>query len=241
MHNQKPKILIVGMFHMGANTDMIQTDIGNVIVSEVEQVIQKLKAFKPNRVAVEVLKEKDAELNEAYQQYINNSLELGKSEVYQIGFRLSAEMGNEKIYPIDWMGDIGQRSIGEVLEWAKTNQPQQYRLITEEYIPKLIAQSSGLTILEKLVNINQQERLQFDHELYMQVARIGEGTDYIGIDWMRWWYQRNLIIYSNLSRLVHDSNDRILLLIGAAHVHLVSQFLEESRLVEVESAWHYLQ
>lgn len=75
----------------------------------------------------------------------------------------------------------------------------------------------------------------------MQIARIGTGTDYIGVDWVRWWYQRNLTIFSNLSGLVSDSNDRIILLIGAAHIYLVRQFLLESGVFEVESTLHYLQ
>lgn len=33
----------------------------------------------------------------------------------------------ERIYPVDWMGDVGQRNIEEVLEWAKTNQYELYR------------------------------------------------------------------------------------------------------------------
>lgn len=244
MNKQKAKILIVGAFHMGSSTDMIQMNIDNMLFpkrqTEIENVIEKLKLFKPNKVAVEITKENDIELNNSYQKFLNNSLELDANEVHQIGFRLSARMGNEKVYPIDWMGDVGHRDIGDVLGWAGTNQPELYRLITEEYVPKIECQLKGRTILEMFIHINQEERIQIDHEMYMQIARIGEGTNYIGIDWLRWWYQRNLTNYSNLTKLIEDSNDRILLLIGAAHLHLVTQFLRESGLFEVESALHYL-
>lgn len=75
--------------------------------------------------------------------------------------------------------------------------------------------------------------------MYMHIARIGRGSDYVGIDWMRWWYQRNLILFANLAD-ISSSNDRVLLIIGAAHVHLVAQFLKESGLFEIVSVGEFL-
>lgn len=76
--------------------------------------------------------------------------------------------------------------------------------------------------------------------MYMAVARIGKGEEYIGIDWIRWWYQRNLIIYYNLTKITKLPSDKTLLVIGSAHVHLISQFLKESRLYEVKNVSDYL-
>lgn len=46
-------------------------------------------------------------------------------------------------------------------------------------------------------------------------------------------HQRNLIIYSNLAEITSLSSDRTLLIIGSAHVYLISQFLKESGLFDV--------
>lgn len=231
---------------MGGSSDMIKNEIDDVFSPkrqlELEDVIRKLKAFKPNKIAVEAVKKADREINNTYHQYINNSLKLNKNEIQQIGFRLGAMMEIERIYPVDWMGDVGQRNIEEVLEWAKTKHYELYSSIMEEYIPKIVEPpTTGYTIGDMLIHLNQEKRVQQDHALYMQIARIGTGTDYIGVDWVRWWYQRNLTIFFNLSGLVSDSNDRIILLIGAAHTYLVRQFLLESGVFEVESTLHYLQ
>ncbi|MFD2042969.1 DUF5694 domain-containing protein [Ornithinibacillus salinisoli] len=43
-----------------------------------------------------------------------------------------------------------------------------------------------------------------------------------------------MIIYSTIASLVENGNDRILLLVGSAHIHLVRQILRESGLVDVE-------
>ena len=86
-----------------------------------------------------------------------------------------------------------------------------------------------LTVLEILKRLNKDEQqVPLDHEVYMQIARIGKGNDYVGIDWVRWWYQRNLIIYKNILDLIQDENERILMIIGAGHRYLINQFLSES-------------
>lgn len=244
MSKDKPVILIVGTFHMGSTPDLIQTEVDDILLSErqleIQHVVEKLKAFQPNKIAVEVDRKNHVELNKAYQQYADRSFQLPINEVYQIGFRLNAAMSNKEIYPVDWMGDIGQRDIGDVLEWAKTEQPELFKLITEVYLPKIELNTTGLTMLEILQICNDQERVKIDHQLYMHIARIGKERDFIGIDWVRWWYQRNLSIYANLTKLVHDQEDRILLLIGAGHIHLISQFLNESGLFDVKFAANYL-
>jgi len=135
------------------------------------------------------------------------------------------------------MESVGNRGIGDVFDWAKANQQELAREVFGD-----IADQDATTesIVDMLRSCNHPENVQQDHTRYMNLARIGSQNDYVGVDWLRWWYQRNLIIYVNLTRLVESPDDRILLLIGAGHVYLVSQFLKESGLFEVESAYSYL-
>lgn len=62
---------------MGGSSDMIQNKIDDVLSPksqlELEDVIRKLKAFKPNKIAVEAVREADREINNEYHQYLNNS------------------------------------------------------------------------------------------------------------------------------------------------------------------------
>ncbi|MCD8511727.1 MAG: DUF5694 domain-containing protein [Bacillus sp. (in: Bacteria)] len=232
MRKEKPSVLVVGTFHFGNSPDMNQVDAGNMLgenrQKEVLEVVKRLENYKPSKVAVEVEKEKEVALNQKYEEYINNKFELTTNEVHQLGFRICEARNHQKIYAIDWMGDIGSRSINEVLGWAEINQTELYDLITKVYIPKIIPDIKGLTILEYLKSLNNKERIQVEHEMYLNLAQIGEGTDYVGIDWVRWWYQRNLIIYNNIIKLIENKDERVILFIGSAHVHLVSQFLAES-------------
>ncbi|WP_332873672.1 DUF5694 domain-containing protein [Fictibacillus halophilus] len=126
---------------------------------------------------------------------------------------MASDLQHEKVHAVDWMDTVGNRGLGQVFKWAEKNQPEFFRYIND-YIEK-------------------------QHEMYLAIARIGSSEEYIGIDWMRWWYQRNPILYYNLAKITSLS-DRTLLIIGAAPVHLVTQFLKESNLFSVVNSLDYL-
>ncbi|TMW70739.1 DUF5694 domain-containing protein [Alteribacter natronophilus] len=229
----KPHLLIAGTFHFGDTDDLLKTDELHIRGNELSNVIHMFADFRPNRLAFEVEKEQDEALNRKYVKFLEGNRTHCSSEVELIGFPLAERLGHERIHGVDWMGNVGQRSAGEVLEWAELHQPRLHQRIVEDYIPQLALPSPESPVKERLIQVNDPQRLKVEHEMYMQIARVGRGTDYIGVDWMRWWYQRNLTIYHNLTQLNHSTDDRLLLMIGSAHVHLVSQFLRESGDYEV--------
>jgi hypothetical protein len=246
MQLNKPKVLIVGTFHMKATPDLYKAEIDNLLSekrqSELEHVVNSIKRFNPTKVAVEVVKENNDKLNEDYSNFINENVELEVDEVHQLGFRIAAQLSHKEIYAIDWMDwNNENKSFGEILEWAKENQPILYKDINEKYLTKF---SSFSNLGEKSIGdffkeINNTDLIDRLHEAYLAVARIAKGTDYVGIDWVSWWYQRNLIIYSNVAAIT-ETTDRTLLIIGASHVHLVAQFLRESGQFEVVETSEYI-
>ncbi len=242
--NEKPKVMVLGSFHMRYTPDLHRVEFDNLLSpnrqEEIRKVVNALKSYNPTKIACEVVKEDNHVLNQEYQQYINGQLELKVDEIHQLGFRTAAELKHEHMYAIDWMESVGNRAISRVFDWAKIEQPELYNLIDEKYRSKLQLDLKDKSIYELICNYNEEQFNQKQHEMYMQVARIGKGVEYVGIDWIRWWYQRNLIIYSNLAQITSSSNDRTLLIIGSAHVYLVTQFLKESGLFDVVSANEYL-
>ncbi|WGG46266.1 DUF5694 domain-containing protein [Rossellomorea sp. DA94] len=242
--NKKPKVMVLGTFHMRYTPDLQRVELDDVLMNdrqkEIREVVNSLKEFKPTKIALEVEKEKDESLNEEYQKYLNDHLSLEVDEIHQFGFRTASELGHERLYAIDWMESVGNMGLGQVMEWAKEEQPEMYEYINETYRPKLHLNIDPPDIYEMVKKFNSESRIKLDHEMYMAIARIGKETNYVGIDWVRWWYQRNLIIYSNLAEITSSPDDRTLLIIGAGHVHLVTQFLEESGLVDVVSPSDYM-
>jgi hypothetical protein len=91
-----------------------------------------------------------------------------------------------------------------------------------------------------LCGANDLAGLQQSHQSYLTMARVGEGKEYVGIDWVKGWYERNLKIFVNLTRIVTAPQDRILVIYGAGHIPLLSQFIRDSGLYTLESVETYL-
>jgi len=229
---------------MTGSTDLFNVKVDNILgpkrQAEIRQCVDRIKLFRPSKVAVEVVTERDEDINREYRRYLAGELILKDNEVHQLAFRVAAEMGHDRIYAVDWMKfREDQRSFGEVYEWAKANQPDVFEFLWGKRTERTY-RPQDQTILDMLRSCNDPENVRRDHQSYLHVARIGAGPEYVGIEWLRWWYERNLIIYSNITRLAQSADDRILLIIGAGHVYLISQFLRESGLFHVESAHTYL-
>jgi len=240
---KKPEIMILGIFHMRdtpdlykARRDDIHTEEGQ---REIRKVVDCIKEFKPTKIAFEIVKEKQGTLHEEYRQFLNGMLEPEVNEIHQLGFRAAAELSHDTVYAVDWMDDVENIGLGDVFEWAKKHQPDMVEMINGHYRPKIKQAIEDSSIIERIKALNTESNIELNHEMYMAIARIGQCPEYVGIDWLRWWYQRNLIIYANLAEITCPT-DRTLLIIGSAHIHLITQFLKESGLFNVVPANGYL-
>ncbi|WHT47927.1 DUF5694 domain-containing protein [Sporosarcina thermotolerans] len=134
MH-KKPTILMLGTFHMGETADVYVTETDDLFSEtrqkEIKEVVERLSAFKPTKVAVEVEKKWDAALNEKYDAYINGEYELEMNEVFQLGFRVAKDAGLPKVDAIDWM----EKGWGEGVQGRSTN---GRRRISRSYSKKLL-------------------------------------------------------------------------------------------------------
>lgn len=233
MGEKKAEILILGSFHMfeheGLDTDQRQ--------SEIEELVAKLERFQPTKIAVEMVPATSESCNVKYQQYLSKKDSLDMNEIYQIGFRLARKMGHKQIYPTDWMGEV-EMSYGQVAEWAEKNQPELLKTIFEGFsVPEL---SEDKEIIDYYKELNDPDLLHHLHKIYINLARIGDIDHYIGMNWLSWWYKRNLIMFSNLSRLIESSDEKVLFIVGSSHSSIVTKFIEESEVYKVVSPLDYL-
>ena len=71
--NEKPKVMVLGTFHMGYTPDLHRVEYDNLLSperqEEIRKVVNALKRYNPTKVACEVIKEKNDFLNKEYQQY----------------------------------------------------------------------------------------------------------------------------------------------------------------------------
>jgi hypothetical protein len=97
------------------------------------------------------------------------------------------------------------------------------------------------TIIENLIAMNRPDEINKIHQGYFNLLRIGRENEYVGANYLSWWYGRNLKILANIIRFTESSDDRILVVYGAGHNKLLNQLAIESAFYEVESPLKYLK
>ncbi|WP_274365772.1 DUF5694 domain-containing protein [Paenibacillus thermotolerans] len=97
--NNKPVVLVFGIFHFRYLEDIFEPHRQQ----EIQEVVQRILEFRPTKVCVEEVLERNDELNAQYQKYVSGDLELSANEIQQLGFRIAGAQGHDKIYATEWM------------------------------------------------------------------------------------------------------------------------------------------
>ena len=262
---KKPTIMILGSSHLAnPGMDGTNTKMDDVLAPkrqrEIKQVVKQLKAFSPTKIAMEVDFSRDAEINADYQGYLNGTYQLKRNEGHQIGFRLAKQLGHSKIYCVDYFrsskdnpifrGGIDSNLINTIDFAKKHNQEHLFgshprdpgKVIVDENGTVWIEPEKYEPIIDMLIRLNQPAWSRASQRAYLHDARVGLGDEYPGVNWLvHIWYDRNLKIFVNITRITESADDRILLMMGAGHIFLVQQFLEDSGDYIVESPLKYLE
>ena len=257
----KARVMILGStFFSNPRINRFNTRMDDVLApqrqSEMEQLVTQLKAFNPTKIAVYTDQSFDAELNANYQGYLDGTYELTRSYKEQIGFRLAKQMGHSKLYGVaespkhrpildkvdDHLMDFdafAEMHNQEHLLPTVSSEGQKIRRGADGTL--WVEQEEYEPLIDMYIRMNEPEQVYTDHRGYLRTARIGLKDQYPGANWVgHWWYVHNLKNFVNLTRITESTDDRILLLVGAGHVYLIQQFLEDSGDYIVESPLQYL-
>ena len=257
----KATVMILGStFFTNPRGNVFNTRMDDVLApkrqSEMEQLVTQLQAFSPTKIAVYVDERDDAEINANYQGYLEGTYEPTRSLLDQIGFRLAKQMGHPKLYCVaDWpkhrpIRDKIDDHLMDYATFAETHNQEHLLWSISSSGVKVRADVDGTVWVERegyeplidmYIRMNDPEQMRADHQSYLRTARIGLKDQYPGANWVaHWWYAHNLKNFVNLTRITESTDDRILLIVGAGHVYLIQQFLEESGDYIVESPLQYL-
>ena len=258
---EKATVMILGSdFFTNPGINVFNTKMDDVLAPkrqrEMEQLVQQLRAFSPTKIAVYADARDDEEINASYQGYVEGTYELTRSLPDQIGFRLAKQLGHPKLYCVaDWpehrpiYHEIDDNLL-DYATFAETHNQEHLLWSISSSGVKVRADVDGTVWVERegyeplidmYIRINDPEQLRADHQPYLRTARIGLKDQYPGANWVaHWWYAHNLKNFVNLTRITESTDDRILLIIGAGHVYLIQQFLEDSGDYIVESPLQYL-
>ncbi|RSD28982.1 DUF5694 domain-containing protein [Mesobacillus subterraneus] len=245
---KKSSILILGTDHFSSqnNGDLFMTEKENMLSEtkqvELNEVITCLKGYRPTKVALEVLKENDVELNRQYTSYVKGDYRLTINEVDQIGFRLAKECDLQGVHAVDWNKDQdGVPDFNELGGLVESDEYKAFLKLGQELTDTSNSYAQNHTVKDFFLWLNDPVNILRGQEIYMKLALVGSESNPAGAMWTaKYWYYRNLLIYKNLVSLIDSSDERIFALYGAGHLHLLLQFIKEGGLFEVEYVSDYL-
>jgi len=246
-----PQVMILGVYHFhnpGADYAKFKTAdiLSEQKQKEVAEVVERVSKFKPTKIAIEWTTDRTEEANRLYADYLakrfsiteGNARVIG-SETFQLGFRLAEAHRHPQLYPIDHAGGM---DINSVVAFAQQRDPEYVKRFQKEIdsvVTLMNQMQQSKSILEILRIMNKEDALSIAQSVYMDMATVGAHNNYIGASAVADWYKRNLHIFANLSRMA-DSNDRILVIIGAGHKPILQQLVKESAQMKLVDALDYL-
>jgi hypothetical protein len=196
---------------------------------EIQELVKRLAAFKPSKIAVES-PFSDSAAAKNYQQYLQGERELKRNEGEQIGFRLAKLLGHAQVYPIDVSLKLDDSKLGGLIAadpklQARMGELQQFGQAAMAQMSKWLSEE---TISEMLYQMNRPEMLAQAHWPYVWIiAPIAQGDNYGGADMVADWYKRNLRIFANINRIA-EPGDRILIIYGQGHIPILRELVGAS-------------
>jgi len=213
--------------------------------SEIISIARAIEKFDPTIICVERVPERQQYTDSLFSLYLEGSLEPGKNEIYQLGFRIARNLNLPGVYCVDDQGrhyDNINELFGDSARLARFG--DYYRNSPDSIYRVPNPSGKVSSILDELIHMNNPEYISDRLSLYLltQFKYEEEPGDFTGVDFETGrWYNRNLRIFRNIQRIPQSPDDRILLIIGAEHLNLLNLFFDVSKEYELVSPLPYLE
>jgi hypothetical protein len=238
------EVLLLGSDHVAKHWDEI---LGPERQREFEALSERLAAWHPDGVATEFPEQHQAEVNAVYEEYrdgeraYDGESEMGpfnpytdepaaecRSEAVQIGFRLADRLDHERVYAVDYPMTLDEYLTDEEDEAADEEAIQAAASELGRSVP-LEERWEEATVVEFLQWLHREEHLRSNERSHLAMALVGADQQYVGAKMQTAWYDRNLRMVENLWRAARREDlDRVLLVAGFAHVHVVRRLLSDA-------------
>lgn len=243
-------LLLLGTYHMdNPHRDLYNPRADDVLSDarqrQIQAVVTALGRFRPTDVALEVPPEELASWNQDFQRYCQGRLALTANERHQLGFRLAAACGLSGVHAVDWNEEVPylDTDLAALMTYAEEHHPDLFRALSgvwRDFVREFERRQATDTVSGLLRWLNDPVRLALDHQNYLALAALGVGRAWPAVPWLTSWFQRNLIIFVNLTRLVASPADRLLVVYGSGHIPLLRQLALDSGLFSLENPHDYL-
>ncbi len=229
------EVMIVGAYHMGnPGLDVNNAKVDSVLTPEKQkqlvEAVNRLATFKPNKIAVEMVANRDDMTTTDFDKFTPASLTTDANEITQIAYRLANKLNHKVVYAIDEQSKtIDYFPYNKVEEFAKAHNQESVLAPGSAWGAKFTADFEKAqktnTVRQLLLNINSQQRaLEEMNMFYYPLLAVGNDKAQPGAELNSGWYQRNAKIMAKLN-LVAKPGDKILVLFGAGHNYWLRHFV----------------
>jgi len=238
--NKPVKMLLLGCFHFdNPGLDVAKFEDADIVSpkrqAEVMEVVEKLAAFRPDKIFVEMPVEMQGKLDSSVTSYKNGKLTLKATEIHQLGYRLAARLNLPTLYAADNRStDFPMDSLVKVLMSNKQMDMLQYIKQTIDSIETdFNTRLKTKTIQESLVNMNSPEVTDFQVSMYFNFLKAGDLKNNVGSYLTSEWWRRNMMIYGNIQKQLTGKEERILVIFGSGHTALLEAMMKYNKQIEI--------
>ena len=236
---KKTQVLVVGTFHMDyPGLDSHKTSESDKIdvlkepkKSEVSQLVEYIKKFKPTKIAIEAGTSWKAV--EKLKAYKDGEYRDQRDERYQIAMRIANDLKFDTLYNLDahslsqdmYRNDsIAYNSYTGAIDWEREDASSTAMYDWFDY-NDIITKEAPL--LDYFKYMNSPESHAYGYGIYLTggfKTENNQGADHLSM----WWYNRNLRIFRKLTGITDGPEDRIMILMGNGHAAVLRQLIKVS-------------
>jgi len=236
---EKAQVLVVGTFHFDyPGLDYNKTPEENKIdvltepkKSEVTELVEYIKKFKPNKIAIEAFAQWEATTK--LRKYKTREFRDKRDERYQLGMRIAKDLHLDTLYAIDswalsdYMVETDSVYINNLFKDFDLQSDDPYNQYVMDWYKEQDKLVSQTNLLDYFKLTNSKEWHDYGYGAYLVgdfKLENNRGADILSM----WWYNRNLRIFRNLQKITESENDRILMIFGNGHAAVLRQLIDAS-------------
>lgn len=270
---EKVQILLLGTFHFNnPGLDEFNNTVDDVYSDQRQKEIaalnDSLTEFHADKVFIEMPVSHQKIQDSLYSAYTAGTFQFkdhkyGRSEHFQIGYRMAKKWNHKRIYASDangiWLGSAVKKMAIErrMIALAQREKEMEKEIAYEDSLLRTSTLGQFLRVM------NTNEAIMRNHSYYITLApQVITGEDdgasiyhydketdksyvridenYIGAELTAEWYKRNIKIYSNILTRVEKGDKRILVIYGQGHIRILKHLFEDHPDFEVVDALDYL-
>jgi len=242
------KVALLGAFHFGGSTgDLASMNMANPFgerrQNDIRELVAKLITYRPTKILVEYPKAKNDHLKKRFLSYLSGKDTLEVNEVYQIGFRMAKQLEHPQLYAIDYKLDLPADGLVEYCQRNnKMDDFQNFIKDIQNYVQEENKKLEVMSISEYLADMNSDPTDRITNELYIRQSLVfGDSINEAGAHFAAAWWERNFVILKNIAETIDNKEDRILVIIGAAHRAVLKDLVMDRSDMEYVEIGEYLK